>query len=116
MPAGRPTSYSDELLVKAREYLRSYKTLGEEIPTVAGLALACDISRETVNVWAKDEDKGEFSDVVADLKSKQEQDLVANGLRGIYNPTIAKLILSSKHDYREKQDVEQHGGMTIKWE
>lgn len=116
MPAGRPTDYSKDTLELAREYLRSYKKLGEEIPTVAGLALSLNISRDTVYEWASNPEHKEFSDILADLKSKQESDLVANGLRGIYNPTIAKLILSSKHDYREKQDIEQKGDITIKWE
>jgi hypothetical protein len=38
------------------------------------------------------------------LLSLQGSMLIQNGLKGEYNPTITKPMLSSNHDYREKQE------------
>lgn len=116
-PGGRPTKYSDEILDKAKDYLNeaidSSEAVGEgrsvvvihkvNLPTVEGLAVHLEISRETVYKWA--EEKQEFSDIVEKLKALQATRLINNGLAGTYNPTIAKLILSGKHGYVERSDV-----------
>lgn len=105
-PFGRPTDYKPEMLVVAREYVGGgwQKIMKDVVPTVAGLAIALGVSRDTIYDWAKQEDKHEFSDIVADLQSIQERLLVSNGLNGHYNSTITKLILSSKHGYAERTE------------
>lgn len=101
----RPTDYTPKLLKKAREYEAMEH---ETIPSIAGLSLYLDISRETCHVWAKDEDKPEFSDIYRRIMAKQENTLVNKGLNGTFNPTITKLILT-KHGYTDKQDVTTDG-------
>lgn len=128
MPAGRPTEYSDEMLVKANEYLDSCydddveQEAHEEqepqahggslrrirkpelivrIPTKGGMARHLGVSRDTLYEWAKQHQ--EFSDIMEWLGSEQEDRLINNGLSGAYNPTIAKLLLS-KHGYVEKSE------------
>ena len=131
MPGGRPTKYCPiETLAKTREYIRDYKTLGNEevIPTIAGLAFHLKISRETIYAWAKegeqvpseDEqpssdriDKSDFSDIVGELMAKQELILMNGGLKGVLNPTITKLALT-KHNYTDKAEVGGIGGGAIK--
>jgi len=105
-PGGRPTDYSEKILTIAKEYIGGgFKdVMKDEIPTVAGLAIALGVSRETVYDWAKQREKTEFSDIVADLQAIQERLLLNNGLRGFYNSTIAKLLLSSKHGYAERTE------------
>ena len=76
----------------------------DAIPTVAGLAICLGVRRETVWAWAKDADKKEFSNIVGDLQATQEKVLLSNGLKGFFNSTIAKLILSSKHGYAERTE------------
>lgn len=90
----------------AREYVEGgwQKILKEAIPTVAGLSVVLGVSRETIYAWADQDDKREFSDVVAELQSIQERVLLSHGLFGNYNSTIAKLILSSKHGYAERTE------------
>lgn len=107
MPAGRPTKLTPELVDQAKAHLATFDvTVGTLLPTVEGLALELHVSRDTVYEWAKDNQ--EFSDIVNELKSRQAQKLIQNALQNRYNPTIAKLILSGKHGYVEKSEVDQH--------
>ena len=116
MPAGRPTLYSDEILVKTQEYLDGgYKGElidpddlklgydGEPYPSIAGLSLYLDITRETVYDWAKQEEKAAFSDIVKKLMATQEVELFKGGITGRFNSSITKLALT-KHNYSDKSD------------
>lgn len=108
---GRPSEYTPELLVKAREYLDSCLDIEEDkenrihkkvnIPSKAGLALAMGVARETLYDWARK--YPEFSDIMEEMGAKQEIALINNGLSGNYNQTITKVILT-KHGYREGID------------
>lgn len=100
---GRPTKYSPEILEKAQDYLENFKTA---VPTIEGLSLELDISRETVYDWADQETKKEFSYIVKRILAKQASVLIDKGLRGRFNPTICKLLLH-KHNYNEKIEIEQ---------
>jgi DNA-binding XRE family transcriptional regulator len=108
MPAGRPTDYTPELLQKAQEYadLASNRALdGEDRATasVAELALHLDVSRSTVYKWS--EEHKEFSDILEKILTAQELALIDNGLRGTFNSTITKLMLT-KHGYTDKQETD----------
>lgn len=100
----RPTLYNDEVLAKANDYLVNYKDEGHAVPSVAGLGKILRITRETLYKWAKDEDKKEFSDTLAQIISDQEFELVNGGLMNELNSNIAKLMLYN-HGHKEKQDV-----------
>jgi len=114
MPAGRPTKLTPELIEDGWKYLNeldvSVYTL---LPTVEGLAIKLGISRETVYQWEKDNE--EFSDIVKKLKVDQGEKLIQNALNNKYNASIAKLILSGKHGYVEKTEVDNNisGGVSI---
>ena len=104
MPVGRPTSYTPELLEKARSYLTKYPDYDHEIPSHSGLAQVLEISRETIYAWNKDKNKKEFSDILEKIMVTQETKLISKGLTGDYNAQIAKLVLG-KHGYSEKQET-----------
>lgn len=120
---GRPKDYSEEILIKSREYLDScvdtydefHKTRGEKtdsferlitakIPSIEGLALHLKISRDTVYDWEKK--YPDFSYIIEELRLTQASKLINKGTTGEYNSTITKVLLS-KHGYREA--VEQTG-------
>jgi hypothetical protein len=103
--AGRPTDYNPHLVTITKEYVGGgFKKMKDEIPTIAGLALCLGVARGTIYEWCKDVDKREFSDTIESLLSDQERLLVNGGVRGLYNSTITKLMLSSNHGYAERTE------------
>lgn len=121
MPGGRPTEYKEEYVNKVDEYLESNQDIdtiefevdGEavskpiklkvKLPTVEGFALFIDVSKRVLYDWEKE--YPEFLHALDKIRTEQQQRLLDKGLSGDYNPTIAKLILSSNHGMREKSDV-----------
>lgn len=103
----RPTKYNKDILSKAKDYLTHYKEF-EPVPSIAGLAVYLEISRETVRDWASQEDKQEFSGIVEQVMTKQELELLRGGLQGEYNASITKLMLT-KHQYSDKTESTLQG-------
>lgn len=103
---GRPTKYTPNMVKQAAYYLDHFndEDIGDEIPSVAGLADYLSISRDTVYEWAKDEGKAEFSDILVNILSRQEKVLINKGLNNQFNSNITKLVLG-KHGYHDKQDT-----------
>lgn len=100
---GRPSKFA-ESLVKAKEYLMGgYETVGDVVPSVAGLACYLGVSRKTVYEWVKE--STELSDTLEGILAMQENKLINKGLNGDFNPTITKLMLAN-HGYSEKQEVD----------
>lgn len=109
MPAGRPTKYSKEILESSREYLEGgYLECEDVIPSIEGLSLYIKIRRSTIYDWRNQEGKEEFSDILDEILAKQASLCVNQGLKGEFNPTIAKLVLG-KHGYSEKQETAHTG-------
>jgi hypothetical protein len=129
-PFGRPTLYSEDILIKAKEYLASCedveieRELGQrteyrlnvKLPTIQGLAVYLGVSRDSIYEWAKIHP--DFSDTIEQIIAEQADKLINQGLAGNYNPTIAKLMLSSNHGMKEKteQDITSGGEkLTFGW-
>lgn len=100
-PGGRPSKYTPEIIEKAKEFLHKFQDLGLKIPTKQGLAIYLGINNDTLYSWLKDEQKKEFSDIVDHMTNVTHEMLVSGGLTNEFNPTITKLILSSKYGYHE---------------
>lgn len=98
METGRPTDYSQEVVEKTGQYLVECESKND-LPSIAGLAIYLDCSRKTVYNWA--EQNPEFLHILEKLLSTQEVKLINGGLKGFYNATISKLILT-KHGYADK--------------
>ncbi len=117
---GRPSEYDPSFVQKVDEYLatcvdaeREVKGKGEgyaiivRLPKLEGFARFLNVSRQSLNNWA--EQHPEFLDALERIKIEQKERLIDNGLSGDYNPTIAKLVLSSDHGMAEKSDVTSDG-------
>ena len=104
MTVGRPPKFSKKTLQDATDYLLSFdaEECNEAVPSVEGLALHLDISRETVYAWAKE--KPLFSDIVALVRTKKSYMLQNKGLKNEVNASIAKLLLGHE-GYRDQQDL-----------
>ena len=104
---GRPTKLTDELIEQARQHVLTFDiSVGTLLPTIEGLALDLHISRETLYQWEKE--NTEFSDILEEMRQLQATKLIQNSIVNRYNPTIAKMILSGKHGYVEKTEVESN--------
>ena len=105
MPAGRPTTYTPEILKQAQDYLENFDKDGDVIPSIEGLALRIKKARSTIYEWKAQEDKQEFADILEDILAKQASLLLNKGLTGDFNSNIAKLALG-KHNYSEKTETD----------
>ena len=108
--SGRPTKYNDILVSKAKDYITSYVTYGDVIPSIVGLASILDVNRSTLYEWEKEHPI--FSDILEAIKREQQRVLLNRGLLGDFNSAITKLVLG-KHGYHDKQDVGIIGDINI---
>ena len=99
-PGGRPTKYKEEYC-DLKKYLASCKAKGD-LPSICGYAVYLEVAEKTVENWGKK--NKEFLRSLGKLLSISKQTLMNKGLKGKYNSTIAKLILSSNHGMRERID------------
>ena len=125
---GRPIEYKEEFVDKVDEYLELHQDeevqvvkqssekyemfdnkLKVRLPTLKGFARFIDVNESTLYEW--DKKYPEFSKSLDKIRTEQHDRLINSGLSGDYNPTIAKLILSSNHGMREKteQDITSGG-------
>jgi hypothetical protein len=73
-----------------------------KLPTNEGFSRYAGISVPTLLSWAKKHKS--FRKALRALKAEQKDRLINGGLAGTYNPTIAKLLLSSDHNMKERVD------------
>ena len=114
MTAGRPPTYSIEILEKARDYIDKWSTTPradrKNLPKVAGLAIELGVHRDTIYDWSREHE--EFSYILDNLLALQEDELVESGLEGSFNPTITKLMLT-KHGYRDSTELTGPNGKDL---
>lgn len=119
MGAGQPTKYKPEYAGMLVEYfnVEANKVDAEgnlkanPLPTLAGFACKIGVHRETLLNWA--EVHREFFDALKMAKDHQERILVENGLMGGYDKTFAIFTAKNLIDWRDKQEVEHKGKITL---
>ena len=105
-PGGRPPKWI-ECVQPAWEYVNGgFQKEGDVVPTIAGLAVSMQCSRESIHAWSREHQ--EFSDIVKALMAKQERMLANGGILGDYNTAITKLLMS-KHGYSDKVETAHTG-------
>jgi hypothetical protein len=104
----RPTKLTAAMVKKAHDY--DYIKLRQAIPTMEGLALFLGVNRSSVYEWQKGDTKlhEEFSHIADGLLAQQANELINKGLKGVFNAKITTLILSGKHGYVEKTEVDNN--------
>lgn len=104
MPAGRPKLYSSD--AELSEVVDAYFSglAEDEPPTVSGLALALDMTRETLNQYSKDP---EYSDTLRKAKQRIESFLE----RRLYGAAPAGTIFNLKNNFGWKDEsTRKHAG------
>jgi len=110
VPAGRPSNYTQDTIMAAWQYaLGGWSEAGDRVPSVAGLACEIGVHRETCYAWGRDPKKSEFSDILKKIAETQERVLLNNGLGGVFNAPITKMMLS-KHGYADSIDNKSSDG------
>lgn len=105
---GRPTVWSEEIDALAWKYINEdgWRDQGDAVPMVVGLCKYINVARSTVYDWDSAEGHS-FSDILDRIQEVQELVVFSESLKGNYNATMAKLLLT-KHGYSDKQEIE-HG-------
>lgn len=104
---GRPTKYNVNMYKKAKAYFDecfqgvrdvSGKIIRQpRVPYIEELELMLDIDDDTINEWAKDNNKKEFSATYYKLKKLQKLRLKQMLVRGKTNPLGPKFLLEAEH-------------------
>jgi hypothetical protein len=108
--AGHPRSFKSikDLEDRANEYLTEAEE-ADEPTTMAGLAVACGVSKDTLNVYAKgdyDTDDEKYSVAVRKIRTRIEANKLKMGLMGKTNAAITMFDLKNNHGYADKTQVE----------
>lgn len=107
----RPTKYDDSVLRLTQVYIDSCNREQTELPTIEGLALTLQVDDDTIVEWAKIHK--EFSAAIKQLKSKQKNQLMNDGLYGgkEINTAMAIFLLKANHGLVETShtDVTSNG-------
>ncbi len=88
-------------------YLKHCEENGEP-PLVVGFAVFSKCDKDTVVQTGK-----RYPVPYKKLITACEQRLVQGGLTGKYNPTVMIFLAKNNHGYRDKQDVEHSGNISI---
>jgi len=103
MSAGRPTKYGADMQDKADRYLDEYQEFGDAIPSAVGLAIFIGVNKSTLYEWAKIHPA--LSDTLMAVNTAQERSAMNNGITGVFNSMITKLVLAN-HGYSDKQAID----------
>jgi hypothetical protein len=124
------SKYKKEYISKVDEYLTTkkdefyqlLKTNGEKsttwenrvrvsLPSKEDFASFIGVDDDTLDNWGKKYPL--FFGALIKITQEQKKRLVDNGLSGLYNSTIAKLILSSNHGMAEKTELTGKDGESL---
>lgn len=113
---GRPTKYNPQIFQQIEEYITSCGREQTTLPTVEGLALRLNITKETLYQWGKK--YPEFSDALKKILAKQKQQLMDDGMYGgkEVNSGMAIFLLKVNHgmkDYVPQVLIQQNFTKTI---
>ena len=116
-PIGRPSKYTPEVINEINKYLVKAVPENMQIPTIEGIALKLDISRDTLYEWAKVHP--DFSYTLDRLKMIQKEALIQTGIFGgkEINQAIVALLLKVNHDMIEtsRQELVGKDGQPIQF-
>ena len=104
-PVGRPTKYDPKFIEEVDRYLSTVGREQTSLAKIVSFAIHLGVSKDSLYEWAKVHP--EFSDALAKIMEKQEEQLVDDGVYGgnQVNSTIVKLLLQNNHGMKERVDA-----------
>ena len=111
MPGGRPTTYNEEVIAKAYDYIENCPDV---FHSVVGLAIHMGRAKGLIYEWIKDDDKAELNDIVKSVNELAERKLLNGSITNELNASIAKMLLS-KYGHVEIKEIDNKssdGSMT----
>lgn len=105
----RTSDYDKTYLQAAEDYLLTYESKGDVVPTIEGLADELERSVKTLYNWG--DQNVDFKDVMDRILAKQGRLLQSKGLKKETDSGITKLLLSANHGKAERSErKEEHSG------
>ncbi len=101
----------DEMRDLFKEYFQYCKD-NDEPPTRVGLSLWLGMVKSTFQKYVRgeyDDDLNKFSEACNEAIEFVENNKLVGGLKGKYNPQIAKFDLENNHGYKERKAIEGGG-------
>ena len=127
-PGGRPLKYQtaeelqaavdnyfaecdNRIIVKQHAHSKGITKVETPTPyTIAGLARALGVDRDTINNYSK---RDEYFGIITGARDKIQESNLTLGLLGCHDSKLAALNLASNYGYSTKSEVNQSGTMTI---
>ena len=108
---GRPRIFSspEEMMDKALEFQKVCLESGRPF-LVIGFASWMGIHKSTLSEYERFK---EFSGTLKKISQLAEVGLIEGGLSGKYNASFAQFLAKNNHGYRDKQEVEHSGGVSL---
>ena len=86
-------------------------TLPAQFPTMQGFARMIGVNIDTLHEWRKQ--YLDFSEAYTRAQELQEKIWLINGMGGLYNAQFAQFFGKNCLGYKDRQEVEHSGGMTV---
>ena len=99
---GRPTKYNPVLFNPLiDEYLQGCTSENMKLPTIEGLALKLNVSRDSIYEWK--EKYPEFSDTIKKIEYQQKENLINQGFYGgrEVNGSMGIFLLKANHGLKD---------------
>lgn len=118
---GAPTKFCKEVVLLAEKYANGgWKDKTTVVPTIEGLSFVLEVAAKTIYEWLKKSEKDEkykgidsFRKSIKKILAEQAKITLNLGLTGEFNSTIAKLVLSTNHGYKERSETENKDTVNI---
>ena len=110
--AGHPTKYNEEMLAKAKDYVKRGMVKENGFASIEELSLILGVNDDTIVEWTKKHE--EFSATIKRLKVLQKQRLMSLGLDSTYNTAMSIFLLKANHGMMETEKRILDGNLSLK--
>lgn len=103
---GRPSKYSQEQISQFAKDLREWCKHPEHW-WFKDFCLDNDLDPDYMSEWAATNE--EFNGALREATHRQESKVLGGSMKGLYNSTMAKMVLTNRHNWAEKTETKLSG-------